>query len=569
MPSEAQASAVPKAIQIAAQHFEAGRLAEAETACREALQAEPENPHALHLLGLVAFKLGNSELALKSLQEAIRLDPLNAFLHNNLGETYRGLNRLEDAENCYVKALALRPDYSEANANLGLVLHASEKIERSARGYVNLGIALEAAGRVADAERSYRRALESEPDNPGAHLGIGHVLERAGQLAEAEQSARKALALKPDWAEAHHNLGGVLLRLCRLEESERCYRRALEIKPDLVISTFCYSLLLLLRGDYGAGLPLYERRFEGTEPRTVAAYRPLIEQLEATPRWRGEAIPDKTLLLWTEQGLGDSLMAMRYLPLLKQRGIGRLLLYCEPALVRSFRTFPQVDEIVAKDRPLPAGSFDCHCPIMSLPLLFETRLETIPADVPYLRVPAELKSEWAGRLAAIRRPRVGLCWAGNRLLPSDALRSIPLERFAPLFDLEGVKFVSLQKDRGGDQPAMTRRRMLDWMDDCGDLIDTAALIEQLDLVISVDTAVAHLAGALGKPVWLLNRFESEWRWLLEREDSPWYPTMRIFRQRSVGDWDEVIARLAAELRALAGPQSQAKSGWLRRLLAPR
>lgn len=567
MHDDPRPSAVPEAIQAAARQFEAGRLAEAERSCRETLQADPENHHALHLLGLVAFKLGKPEIALKSLQEALRLDPSNPVLLNNLGETYRGLNRLEDAENCYVKALALKADYSEANANLGLVLHASEKLERSAQGYVHLGVALEAAERVSDAEQSYRRALAMEPENPDAHLGLGHVLERLGRLEEAKQSTLKALALKSQWAEAQHNLGGILLRLCRFEEAEQSYCRALAIKPDLVISTFCYSLLLLLRGDYGAGLPLYERRFEGTEPRYIAPYRALLQQLEATPRWQGKPAPGKTLLLWTEQGLGDSLMMLRYLPRLKQRFAGRLLVCCESALLRTLQTIGAVDEVISKDRPLPAGTFDYHCPIMSLPFLFETRLGTIPADAPYLRVPAELKREWTHRLARIKPPRIGLCWAGNRLLPSDALRSVPLERFAPLFELDGASFISLQKGEDSDPLGKTNRKILDWMEKCKDVLDTAALIEQLDLVISVDTAVAHLAGALGRPVWLLNRFESEWRWLLGREDSPWYPSMRIFRQSTAGDWDKVIARVAQALHSRFHlPQRQQRAG-LRRFFS--
>ena len=503
----------------------------------------------MHLYGLIVLGLGDTQGALQSFDKAVRLDPSNPTLLNNLGQAHRAQGRLSEAEACFRKALDLKADYAEAGANLGTLLHASGRMEQSAQNYLRLGLALETTGQCAQAAESYRQALTLEPENPQAHHGLGRSLERLGRLEDAIDSLNAALALKSDWTEVHHDLGNALFRLGRLDDAEKSYRRALALSPDFPVTTFALSQLLMLRGDYRSGLPLYESRFEGSDRGKDPWYRNLMSQLESVDRWKGERLEGKALLVWTEQGLGDTLMVMRYLPLLKQRGAERLIVYCEPAFVRFIRATDGVDEVVSKEDPLPLGRFDRHCPLMSLPLLFDTSLETIPGEVPYARVPAVLRRKWADKLAALQRPRVGLVWAGGALFRSDSLRtrSVSLERFSPVLAIGGASFVSLQKGEDADQLKGSGWKVHDWMDECEDFLDTAAVIEQLDLVISVDTAVAHLAGALGKPVWMLNRFESEWRWMLEREDSPWYPTMRIFRQSRSGDWDDVVARVASAL----------------------
>ena len=265
------------------------------------------------------------------------------------------------------------------------------------------------------------------------------------------------------------------------------------------------------------------------------------------PRWHGEDGAGKALLVWTDQGFGDMLMFMRYLRLLKRRGFAKLIVQCETPLVRIVRTLSGVDEVVSREAPVPFGHFDLHCPMSSLPLAFATRLDSIPREVPYLSVPGAMTEEWARRLEGVGPLRVGLVWAGRREFPKDALRSIRLERFAPLFQIGGAAFVSRQKGDEAAQRTHTGWPIRDWMDECDDLLDTAALMEQLDLVIGVDTGIVHLAAALGRPTWLLNRFESEWRWMLDREDCAWYPTLRIFRQREPGAWDEVLRRVADAL----------------------
>jgi glycosyl transferase family 9 (putative heptosyltransferase) len=250
---------------------------------------------------------------------------------------------------------------------------------------------------------------------------------------------------------------------------------------------------------------------------------------------------------------------MRYVPHVKRQAGGRLVVECQPALERLFRALPEVDDVV----PTGEGAsrvFDRQCAIMSLPYVLGTRLDRIPARVPYIGVPADVEDRWRARVARVAPPRVGIAWAGRRASPRDELRSIPLRRFAPLFRVPRAAFFSLQKGDEARQASETGWKIHDLMDQAGDLLDTAALVRQLDLVISVDTSVAHLAGALGKPVWLLNRLESEWRWMLGREDSPWYPTMRIFRQQAFGDWDSVMLRVAEALRAFVAPAGEAETG---------
>jgi tetratricopeptide (TPR) repeat protein len=476
------------------QHHQAGRLSEAEAAYREVLAVDRDNVDALHFLGVIAYQRGQHEQAAELISQALARNASNAPAHNNLGNVFRAQDKLDKALACFQRALALQPDYADAHVNLGAVFRAQDRLE------------------------------------------------------EAVACHRKALALKPVLPEAHFNLGNALSALGRLQEAEASYGQALRLRPDAARIKFAHALLKLLQGDYESGFPLYEIRFEENAlPDLYAAMYDRAAKLQGAPRWQGEDLASRALLVWTDQGFGDSLMMMRYLPLLKDRGVGRLIVYCEPQLVRLVKTIPGVDDVVPATHPVPFGEFELQCPIMSLPLLFHARVETIPRDVPYLFVPNQLRQEWAQKLSGIAPLKVGLVWAGGDLNSKNALRSVQLGQFSPWFGIPNVTFVSLQKGEQANQLEEAGLQVLDWMDECNDLLDTAALIEQLELVISVDTAVAHLAGALGKPIWMLNRFESEWRWMLEREDSPWYPTMKIFRQSKPGDWGDVIVRVASAL----------------------
>ncbi len=310
-----------------------------------------------------------------------------------------------------------------------------------------------------------------------------------------------------------------------------------------------------------------KRAWRARIPTAARGTRQLLAKLRNVPRWRGESLQGKRVLVWTEQGLGDSVMMMRYLQPIRHLGVTWLAVCCEPELTRLMQGVTEVDEVF-----FDTGSedwrkrFDFHCPMMSLPLAFGTRLETIPARIPYLAVPRDLKRKWSEKVSRLPPPRVGLVWAGGKQILADSRRSISLTSFLPLLKKRGISFVSLQKGPEASQLANVRRNIGNWMDECDDLLETAALIEQLELIISVDTSVAHLAGALGKTVWLLNRADSEWRWMLERNDSPWYPTMRIFRQQQPG-WKEVIRDIADALeRALGQDRAPAPATWLRRML---
>ena len=522
---------IPQAILAANRHCRAGRFAQAESIGREVLALDPDNTDAWHLLGVIAHQIGEIGAAVDLIGQALRIQPSNPGFLNDLGNALADLGRLEEAERSYREALTFAPGYAPA--------------------HYNLGIALQSLGRLEEAERSYRQASTLEPDYCEAHNNLGNLLKDSGRLDEAERSYRAALALRPGFADAHNNLGVVLQMLGRREEAERSYRQAMVLAPaDPRIGLNC-SILELLRGDYEHGLQHYESRLLGGSEKTIGGLRRMLARLDGIQWWRGEDLAGRSLLIWTEQGFGDSLMMLRYLPQTRRRGAARVAVYCEPELVRAIRALPGVDEVIPKEQALPSGGFDCHCPAMSLPLRFGTRVDTIPRDVPYLRVPADSSRSWADRLARIGPPRVGLVWAGGGIFADDRRRSIGPATFARLLQVPGVSFVNLQKGAAAAQLLELGPGIADWMDECADFLDTAALVTHLDLVISVDTAVAHLAGALGKPVWLLNRFESEWRWLLDREDSPWYPTMRIFRQARRGDWDEVIARVASSLATWA------------------
>jgi Flp pilus assembly protein TadD len=514
-------------LQEGLEHHQAGRLDQADAVYKAVLAADPANADALHYSGVIAFQRGDMGAAAALITAALARNPANAPAHNNLGNALAAQGDLDRAVACYREAVRLMPGYVDA--------------------HVNLGAKLKQQGLLDEAAHAYRAALTHAPQHATALSNLGAICNEQARPEEALELCERAVAARPGLAEAHNNLGNALQSLGRRDEAEQAFRQALALKPDMAPASLNYGFSRLLGGDYEAGLPLLEKRFEASVSLPVHfGLRNLVSELDPARRWRGE--PGRgTLLVWADQGLGDSLMTLRYLPLVKSRGFSRVVVYGEPALARIFRATPGVDRFIAKQDPLPAGTYDWHCPNMSLPLAFGTRLDTIPRDVPYIGVSPELILPWQGKLAALPGKRVGIAWAGTKMNPKDAVRSVPLAQFAPLFAVPGISFVSLQKGDGAEDLAGAPGKIHDWMAHCGDLLDTAALMSQLDLVVTVDTAIVHLAGATGRPVWMLNRCESEWRWMLGREDSPWYPTLRLFRQERPGDWAAPIARLAAAL----------------------
>lgn len=591
---------IQQAINTAILHHQAGQLGAAEPIYNQVLAIDPENFDALHLLGVMAHQSGDNEAAITMIEKALRQDKTNPFAFNNLGEAYRALHRLIDAEKCYCNAVLLKPDYFEAYNNLGNTLQCLGRLEMAAQAYRqaitlkpdhfgpynNLGNLLISLGRLDEAGRAFQQALLLNPDYAEAHNNYGNYLLTSGQSEEAERAYQQALRLKPDYAvpynnlgkvyidrgqleeglgayrkaielqseydEAYYNLGTTYQEIGQLEAAELAFNKALSINPDYASCRWNLSLLMLLQGRYEQGFKLYEDRFAGGDSKVFEKINGLLDKLGSHLRWQGEALHGKSLLIIAEQGLGDNLMMMRYFALLKQLAPKRLIVYCEQPLKRLLECLPEVDVVVSMSESLPFGEFDLYCPSMSLPFLFQTRLESILSKVPYLVIPEDLQQLWRTRFAGISQLKVGLVWAGKGSYKKNQVRSMSLNHFSPLIEIPGVQFFSLQKGDEAGQLQELGWDFIDWIDECSDLLDSAALINQLDLIISVDTSVAHLSGALGKPVWLLNRFGSEWRWLLGRENSPWYPSMKIFRQEKQDSWTGVINHIAEDLRSYQG-----------------
>jgi tetratricopeptide (TPR) repeat protein len=533
---------------------EAGRFDEAISACHEALRLKPNDALVHFHLADALRHAGRLADAVAAYQQCLRLKPEFVDGHHNLGLALSRQGKPKDAEACYRQALRLQPDHASAHNNLGVLLEARGQRQEAiaafhesirlkpdvAEAHNNLGVALAALGKLTEAVTAYRQALRLKPDYADAHNNIGNALRDNGQLDEALGHFQEALRLRPEYAEAHNNLGILRVHQGDLAEGVACYDRALQLKPDYPDARKNRSLAWLAGGDFERGWPEYEYRWQGKDlkPRTFRQ-----------PRWDGKPLAGRTILLHAEQGWGDTLQFVRYALLVKQRD-GRVVLECQKPLVPLLKGCLGVDEVIAEGSPLP--DFDVQAPLLSLPGIFRTTLATIPSLNPYLFPEPELRRHWHQALAHIRGFKVGIVWQGNRGHRGDRHRSIPLAHFAPLARLAGVQLVSLQKGHGSDQleglkepfPIQDLGRLVDAR---GVFTDAAAFLKELDLVVACDTALAHLAGALGTPVWVLLPMASDWRWLREREDTPWYPTMRLFRQKERGKWDEVLGRIAQAL----------------------
>jgi tetratricopeptide (TPR) repeat protein len=570
-----------------------GRPEEAAVSWREALRLNPQLADAHNNLGHSLSGQGQLAEAVGHLEQALRLRPDYAEAHHNLGRALNGQGRLAEAVGHFEQALRLRPDYAEAHSDLGIVLWEQGRLEEAAASYHralglkpqfpeahnNLGIVLRDQGRLAEAEASYRQALRLKPDYAeahnnlavalkeqnrpeeavahyeqalrlkpdyaGAHNNLANTLREQGRLGEAVAHYEQALRLKPDYAEAHNNLATTLKDSGRLAEAVAHYEQALRLKPDYAEAHTNLGIARLLLGDFERGWPEYEWRWR-REPASAPAFR--------QPPWDGSDLRGKTILLHEEQGRGDTLHFVRYAPLVKQRG-GTVLLRCRQPLLRLLQTCAGIDRLAAPEAGLPP--FDVHAALLSLPRLFNTALATIPADVPYLSADPELVGAWRRDLGGLDGFSVGIAWQGSTAHKEDRWRSVPLAQFAPLARLGGVRLVSLQTGYGAEQLAALpdRESILDLGPRLADFADTAAVMKNLDLVVTVDTAVAHLAGALGVPAWVAVPFAPDWRWLTDRPDSPWYPTLRLFRQREFGNWADVFATITGELeRLVAAPR---------------
>jgi tetratricopeptide (TPR) repeat protein len=506
--------------------FQSGRLAEAKRIARSILAEQPKHAQALHLLGVALSQQGNHTEGLRHIDAAMQIEGQSASIYNSRGNVLAALQRFEEAVASYDKAIALKSDFVEP--------------------FCNRGGALQELKRFDEALASYDKAIALKPDSAEAFCNRGLALQELNRFDEALASYDKAIALTPDYAEAFCSRGATLQALKRLDEALASYHKAIALNPHYADAYMDRAFIRLLMGRYHEGWPDNEWRWKVKDS---ASKRPNIK----TPTWQGEDLSGRHILVFSEQGLGDVIQFVRFLPLLAERKC-KVTLLAPAKLVSLLRLSSDQIEIVSELRSVE--SFDFQVPLMSLPLAFNTRLETIPSRTPYLFASPERLKVWEERLPKSRALRVGIGWAGNPIFSTDKSRSIGLPRFLPLLSVPGVQFISLQKDlRPGDEELLRQHpHVIHLGDRLDDFSDTAAVMSLLDLVISSDTAPVHLAGALGRPVWVLLRHVPDWRWLLDRDDSPWYPSARLFRQPVAGDWDSVVGKVIEELSLLSSLQ---------------
>jgi tetratricopeptide (TPR) repeat protein len=390
---------------------------------------------------------------------------------------------------------------------------------------------------------AYQRTLDLDPTKAIAWNNLGYALTALGRIEDAIEACQRAVTLMPESAEYQSSLGKVYQSAGKWDEAIAATRKAIALKPGLEMAVCNLGLMLLARGEYAEGWPKYARRWYVKEYDSMPPALPM-------PRWDGKDLKGKRLFVRAEQGLGDTIQTIRYAPLLAARG-GPIVVGCQGELARLLKSVPGIEQLLTPGQRLIG--IDCHCASMDLPCLFGTTLETIPGREPYLFADPELAEAWKKRLGEDGRLKVGLVWAGRPTHPDDRNRSLALSALAPLGSVPGVRLISLQKGNAAGQLRLPPAglELTDWTAELGDFADTAALVANLDLVITVDTAVAHLTGAMGKRVWVLLPLVPDWRWMMDREDSPWYPTARLFRQKTIGDWGGVVQAVVEPLRELA------------------
>ena len=551
---------------------ELDRPEEAVASCDRAIELKPDYAEAYYNRGVSLQALSRLEKAVDSYDRAIELKPDYAEAYYNRGISLQTLNRLEKAVASYDRVIELKPDHANAFYYRGVALQELNRPEEAAASYdravklkpdhpetyYNRGVSLETSNRLEEAVASYDRAIELKSDYADAYCKRGFALDKLSRLDEAVASYERAIELKPDYVEAHVNLGKVLYKLTRAEKAVVSYDRAIELKPDCVAAYSNKALALLLMGKFEQGWELFEWRWKGGA--FMSPNRDFPQ-----PLWLGnEDIAAKTVLLHAEGGLGDTLQFCRYAKLVKNKG-AQVVLEVPKALLTLLAGLEGVDEVVESGKALPA--FDYHCPLLSLPLAFKTKLDTVPSPQGYLRADPIKSLAWRERLGAATRPRVGLVWGGGFSANRDETfvvplrnirRNIKLTEFAQALSHLDVDFYSLQKGepaeseiRGREKEFWPNGNFINFTGELNDFSDTAALVNNLDIVVSVDTSTAHLAAALGKPTLILNRFDTCFRWMLDRDDSPWYASVKLYRQNEIGDWSTPLRRVCRDLQRLS------------------
>jgi tetratricopeptide (TPR) repeat protein len=536
-------------------HHRAGRLAEAERIYRQILTTDPRNADSLHLLGVIEYDAGHLDIAAGMIGQAIAINCKGTAYYANLGNVFQAQGKLDEAKELYRHALTLKPGLAEVHVNLGNVLQAQGELDESvacygralalkpdcAETYNNLGNALQAQNKIDDATACYERALELRPGYAEVYYNLGNTCRAQDKLDEAVAYLNQALAIQPDYAEARYNLGNTLRAQGKVDEALLQFEKALTIRPEYAQAGFGQALAQLLRGDFAVGWQNFERRWQTIDHDTPKrAYR--------QPAWAGQQLAYGSLLIWGEQGVGDEIMFAGLIPEVARIG-NRCILDCHARLKLLFaRSFPGIHVVSGCGPDLhPELEIASHLPSGSLPGLFRTSSAAFAATMsPYLVADPAARERLRARYDD-GRPLVGLAWyTNNRKTGRD--RSIDLQLLAPLFVRRDIRWVSLQYGEHkalNDQVATAGVPVFvdPDVDQLSDLDLFAAQVAAMDLVITIDNSTAHLAGALGIPVWVLLPFAPDWRWLLDREDSPWYPTMRLFRQPKPGDWQPVVERV--------------------------
>lgn len=530
-----------------------GRLREAEKIYARVLKAAPDHFDALNLLGTVKAQQGQIGEAQRLFSAAVKINPNVAGAWTNLGQALHALKRSDEALRCLDKARSLAPDdlnvlHQHANTllsigraedALGEFREVLARAPRHGEAHLNGGIACAALGRLDEAIAAFDAALALMPGHPAVHYNRALALQALGRYSEALEAHDRALAAAPQHAGAWLHRGRALAALKRLDEALASYGKAGALRKGDPDVEFSESLALLALGDYRRGFAKYEARWRRTGmPEQKSRGRPL---------WRGEyPLSGKTVLIHAEQGLGDTIQFARYVPLLAATGPKKIVLEVQSDLTALLAQLDRGATVIASDDVIPP--FDVHCPLGTLPLAMGTDANDVPASIPYLSAAAGALAKWSTRLDTLKRPRVALAWSGSAIHYNDRNRSIPFARLAPLFSLP-ASFVSIQRELRDDDaaPLGAEPRVVHLGGELENFTDTAAVMALCDLVISADTAVAHLAGAMGRPLWVLIPFAPDWRWTLNGETSPWYPAARLFRQTALGDWDGVVSRVADAL----------------------
>lgn len=551
----------------AVRHHQAGRSSEAERLYRQIVAHDAGHADAWHLLGALALDARRFDEAAESIGRAVELQPANPVFRKNLALAQQAAGHPDRAEASLRESLRLEPRYAEAAFQLGLLLHEQHRFDAAghvldealqlqpqsraglAQVFIHRAAQLRQQRRPEDAATTYRQVLHWLPEHAEALAGLGPVLLELNGFEEARANLQAAVQLQPEAADVHHNLGIALYRSGLLADAVAALRRAVALKPDDPETHLVLGMALLAQGDWAAGWPEYEWRLRRA-PSASSAVQP--------PRWDGGPLAGRTILLTAEQGFGDAIQFVRFSEPLRDQG-ARVLLQCQPELVRLLTACRFLDGVFRWDAVPPA--YDVYAPLMSLPGLLHITLANLPASVPYLHAEPALVAHWCRRLADTEHLRVGIAWQGGSVTRPNLHKAVPLRLFERLARVEGVELVSVQKGPGTEQLAEQRFPVTVLDDDpaapARDFAGTAAILVNLDIVITIDTAVAHLAGALGLPTWVLLPADADWRWLRGRDDSPWYPTMRLFRQSRFGEWEPVLEAVEAALRVLVPSRGMA------------